>query len=352
MSDAHTAASEASAVARRLHRDLRPKRRGTGVLRTLIVDNDDESRSRMRNLLQQERDINLIGETDNGDEALRLIRRLEPELLIMDVELPRRNGLSVASMIEPSALPEVIFVSPEVPVLPHDRHLPAALERRPKPHLEHRVAARELQRSRRSQRRSLWREHLRGRRSEARPSGTAAVSSDVQQRRSAPWVPASSSTVIVAAVVIASALVRISAQVVADVAAGRSPFHGPETDAATIAFGVGVLLAGTVVPLALVCRWGQVWPRWLPAVAGRAIPRWLVIGPVGILACGMTLVFAASMTQFLLDPAGSTASSDYPLLFWWFVLPAYLAWGTGLLVLTVAFWSRTRRSPGGQAIVR
>jgi WD40 repeat protein len=97
----------------------------------------------------------------------------------------------------------------------------------------------------------------------------------------------------------------------------------------------------TVLPLGLVQPWGRRWPRWMPRLGGRRVPRWVVVAPVGLLAGGMILTFGTASVQFLLDPAGSTASSDYPLLFWWFVLPAYFTWGLGLAVLVVAYWHAT-----------
>jgi hypothetical protein len=46
---------------------------------------------------------------------------------------------------------------------------------------------------------------------------------------------------------------------------------------------VGFVLGGTLLPLALVHSWGLIWPRWIPAPAGRRFPRWLVLGPaIGI----------------------------------------------------------------------
>lgn len=225
---------------------------------------------------------------------------------------------------------------------PFSGPLPSELERQQRPDLEHRVLARELQRSRRSGRRTLQRERIRRWRGGTRNAELLGATERQEQGIGSSAAPSTPAAVGVAVVVIVAALVRMAAQVIADVSAGSSPFYGAETDAATLAFGVGLLLAGTMLPLALVQRWGTVWPRWLPGVAGRAVPRWLLLVPAGLLAGGMTVVFGTSMVRFLLDPSGSTATSDYPPVFWWFVLPAYLVWGVGLLVLVVAYWTRTR----------
>ena len=57
----------------------------------------------------------------------------------------------------------------------------------------------------------------------------------------------------------------------------------------------GFLLAGTVLPLALVYRWGGCFPGWVPLLAGRGVPRWLVLGPALGLGAGMTAYFGVTM---------------------------------------------------------
>jgi hypothetical protein len=51
-------------------------------------------------------------------------------------------------------------------------------------------------------------------------------------------------------------------------------------------FEAGFVLAGTLLPLALVHSWGRVLPRWVPLLAGRRVPRWLLLGPAFGIAAG------------------------------------------------------------------
>ena len=60
-------------------------------------------------------------------------------------------------------------------------------------------------------------------------------------------------------------------------------------------------LAGTLLPLALAHRWGRIWPAWTGPLRGRAVPRWLVLGPGLFIGASLTAYFGiAGMTA--LDP--------------------------------------------------
>jgi hypothetical protein len=94
--------------------------------------------------------------------------------------------------------------------------------------------------------------------------------------------------------VVLAFLVRVGAQVVVDVGSGSS--IADATDPASLAIFVGgAALAGTLLPLALVQRWGRVWPRWTGPLSGRRVPRWLVLGPGLVIGVGMTIYFAISL---------------------------------------------------------
>ncbi|MBE1611495.1 hypothetical protein [Actinopolymorpha pittospori] len=109
-----------------------------------------------------------------------------------------------------------------------------------------------------------------------------------------------------------------------------------------LAFLVGAAVAGTVLPLALVHRFGRVWPRWTLPLAGRRVPRWLVLGPAFVISAGMTVYFGAGLVQMIADPASMTGDSGLPPAFFWVAVPAYLAWGTGIGVAALSYRVRTR----------
>ncbi|MCO1597057.1 hypothetical protein M8C17_18030 [Micromonospora sp. RHAY321] len=99
-----------------------------------------------------------------------------------------------------------------------------------------------------------------------------------------------------------------------------------------------MLLAGTLLPLALVHRWGRIWPGWVLPLAGRRVPRWLVAGPGFFVGAGLTTYFGiGGMTAWATGNNVSGAT--------WFlavVLPAYTLWGLGLLVAATSYLSLTR----------
>lgn len=110
-------------------------------------------------------------------------------------------------------------------------------------------------------------------------------------------------------------------------------------------FEAGFLLAGTVPPLALVYRWGRVFPGWVPLLAGRGVPRWLVLGPALGRGVGMTAYFGVSLVRLAVQTVTGTweqgAGSD-PAWFYWVAIPAYLAWGLGLGAAALAYRRATR----------
>jgi hypothetical protein len=110
-------------------------------------------------------------------------------------------------------------------------------------------------------------------------------------------------------------------------------------------FEAGFLLAGTVLPLALVYRWGRVFPGWVPLLAGRGVPRWLVLGPALGLGVGMTAYFGVAMVQLVVETLTGTweqGAGSLPLWFYWVAMPAYLVWGLGLGAAALAYRRATR----------
>ena len=112
-----------------------------------------------------------------------------------------------------------------------------------------------------------------------------------------------------------------------------------------LGFEAGFLLAGTVLPLALVYRWGRVFPGWMPLLAGRGVPRWLVLGPALGLGAGMTAYFGVTMVKLAVQTVAGTweqGAGSYPLWFFWVAVPAYLVWGLGLGAAALAYRRATR----------
>jgi two-component system LytT family response regulator len=82
-------------------------------IRTIIVDDEAPARARIRQLLKQETDFHIIGEYTSGGQAVEAIQRDRPDLLFLDVQMPRLNGLEVCQALSAAGvpLPLVIFVT-------------------------------------------------------------------------------------------------------------------------------------------------------------------------------------------------------------------------------------------------
>jgi DNA-binding NarL/FixJ family response regulator len=71
----------------------------TDALRVLIVDDHDLFRSGLRNLLEDEQGIEIIGEAPGGHEALRIVKELAPDVVVMDLNMPGMGGVEATRHI-------------------------------------------------------------------------------------------------------------------------------------------------------------------------------------------------------------------------------------------------------------
>ncbi len=81
------------------------------VIRTLIVDDETIARRRLRQFLDMEGDIEIVGECENGGQACASIRDLAPDLVFLDVEMPVKNGFEVVQSIGANLMPVTVFVT-------------------------------------------------------------------------------------------------------------------------------------------------------------------------------------------------------------------------------------------------
>jgi DNA-binding NarL/FixJ family response regulator len=80
--------------------------------RLLIADDHALAREGMRSMLANEPDLQIVGEARDGEEALELCRRFRPELILMDVRMPKMDGLEATRAIkEVSPQTAILMVS-------------------------------------------------------------------------------------------------------------------------------------------------------------------------------------------------------------------------------------------------
>lgn len=78
-------------------------------IRTLIVDDEELARDRLRSLLAREPRIEVIGEAGDGRAALSAIEKLKPDLVFLDVQMPELTGFEVLEALEKDTQPNVVF---------------------------------------------------------------------------------------------------------------------------------------------------------------------------------------------------------------------------------------------------
>jgi len=80
-------------------------------IRTIIVDDVELARERVKILLGGDEEIEIIGEAANGREAVELIRKLAPDLVFLDIQMPKTDGFEVIATIGVENMPAVVFVT-------------------------------------------------------------------------------------------------------------------------------------------------------------------------------------------------------------------------------------------------
>jgi two-component system, NarL family, response regulator NreC len=70
------------------------------LVRTLIVDDHGVLRAALRALLQSHAGLEVVGEASDGQETLRLVDELQPDLVLMDISMPQLNGIAATQEVK------------------------------------------------------------------------------------------------------------------------------------------------------------------------------------------------------------------------------------------------------------
>jgi two-component system LytT family response regulator len=79
------------------------------IVKALIIDDEQLARQLIRNYLKSFAEIEIIGECENGFEGVRNIAELKPDLIFLDIQMPKLNGFEMLELIDNP--PEIIFIT-------------------------------------------------------------------------------------------------------------------------------------------------------------------------------------------------------------------------------------------------
>lgn len=80
-------------------------------MRVIVVDDEPLARRGLRSLLQGEADVELLGECESAADAVSMIDMLQPDIVFLDIQMPGRDGLSLARSSKGGFAPLFIFVT-------------------------------------------------------------------------------------------------------------------------------------------------------------------------------------------------------------------------------------------------
>ena len=82
------------------------------MIRVLVVDDQALVRGGFRMILDAQKDIDVVGEASDGEEALEKVAELDPEVVLMDIRMPRLDGLEATRrLIERGRAPRVLMLT-------------------------------------------------------------------------------------------------------------------------------------------------------------------------------------------------------------------------------------------------
>ena len=80
------------------------------TIRVLMADDHEIFRDGVRKLLESEDDIKIVGEASNGNECVHMLAKLKPDILLLDLRMPGKDGLAVLEETNPDSLTTRIIV--------------------------------------------------------------------------------------------------------------------------------------------------------------------------------------------------------------------------------------------------
>ncbi len=81
------------------------------MIRTLIVDDEPHALDDLAEKIQQDCEFEVIGKCANAFEAIREINKLTPDVVFLDIKMPKISGIEMLSMLDKDEMPRIVFVS-------------------------------------------------------------------------------------------------------------------------------------------------------------------------------------------------------------------------------------------------
>jgi two-component system LytT family response regulator len=91
-------------------------------MKIILIDDEPPAIERLRRLLRTQEDVEIVAECSNGEEAVAAIEKHEPDVILLDIQMPGMDGFDVIEALDPERLPAVIFVTA------YDQHAVRAFE--------------------------------------------------------------------------------------------------------------------------------------------------------------------------------------------------------------------------------
>ncbi|MCB0278066.1 MAG: response regulator transcription factor [Calditrichaeota bacterium] len=81
------------------------------MMRSIIIDDEIWAREKIKLFIEDISGMTVIGEAASGDEAIKLIINLKPDLIFLDIQMPRMNGFEMLEQLKTDAMPMIIFTT-------------------------------------------------------------------------------------------------------------------------------------------------------------------------------------------------------------------------------------------------